>query len=77
MAGLVALADRIGVPCDGWFDGLRLSRAQFRTEAPAYLSYRQACEIVRRALRTLPGEGHGRPSASRRTWAISACSGWR
>jgi AraC-like DNA-binding protein len=59
VASLVAMADRLGVPCDDWFDGLRLQRDQFRAEAPAYLSYRQACQIVGRALRALPGEGHG------------------
>ncbi|GAB3516934.1 AraC family transcriptional regulator [Pseudoxanthomonas daejeonensis] len=59
VAGLVAMADRMDVPCDGWFEGLRLERAQFVTETPVYLSYRQACEIVGRALRTLPGDGHG------------------
>ncbi len=59
VAGLVAMADRLGVPCDGWFEGLRLERGQFRAETPVYLSYRHACRIVGRAVRTLPGEGHG------------------
>ena len=26
VAGLVAMADRLGVPCDSWFEGLRLHR---------------------------------------------------
>jgi AraC-like DNA-binding protein len=47
------------VPCEAWFSGLRLRRAQFDGAIPAPLSQRQACEIVRRALRALPGEGHG------------------
>lgn len=59
VAGLVARADRLGVPCDDWFQGTRLRREQFLAVPPVYLSYRQACEIVARALRTLPGEGHG------------------
>ncbi|KAF1693420.1 AraC family transcriptional regulator [Pseudoxanthomonas koreensis] len=53
------MAERLGVPCDGWFEGLRLEPRQFRAETPVYLSYRHACRIVSRALRTLPGEGHG------------------
>ena len=59
VAGLVAMADRLDVPCESWFEGLRLQRSQFRAETPVYLSYRQACEIVGRALPMLPGEGHG------------------
>lgn len=59
VAGLIARADELGVPCEGWFTGLRLQRSQFEADPPVYLSYRQACEIVRRALRSLPGQGHG------------------
>lgn len=59
VSGLIARADELGVSCEGWFAGLRLQRSQFDAESPVYLSYRQACEIVRRALRSLPGEGHG------------------
>ena len=59
VAGLVARADRLGVPCDDWFQGTRLRREQFLAVPPVYLSYRQACEIVGRAVRTLPGEEHG------------------
>ncbi|MCF7223846.1 AraC family transcriptional regulator [Marilutibacter chinensis] len=59
VGGLIARADELGVPCEGWFAGLRLQRSQFDAEPPVYLSYRQACEIVRRALQSLPGEGHG------------------
>ena len=53
------MAERVDAPCDAWFEGLRLERSRFVGGTPVYLSYRQACEIVRRALRTLPGEGHG------------------
>ncbi|MFC5570116.1 AraC family transcriptional regulator [Lysobacter yangpyeongensis] len=62
VAGLVAMAREQGVPCEGWFAGLRLSPAHFAVEpgeSPPYLSYRQASQIIRRALRSLPGEGHG------------------
>lgn len=59
VAGLVARADELGAPCDGWFAGLRLGPAQFDGETPTYLSYRQAGQIIRRALRGLPGRGHG------------------
>ncbi|WP_372013480.1 AraC family transcriptional regulator [Pseudoxanthomonas sp. 10H] len=59
VAGLVGMADRLGVSCDGWFEGTRLQRAQFGAGAPVYLSYRQACQIVGRALHALPGEAHG------------------
>ena len=59
VAALVQMADRVGVDSAPWFAGMRLERAQFEGEAPVYLSYRQACEIIRRALPTLPGDGHG------------------
>lgn len=59
VAALVARADELGVPCDAWFSGLRLRREQFVGEAPIYLSYRQACLIIQRAVSGLPGEGHG------------------
>ncbi len=59
VAGLVRRADELGIHCEPWFDGMPLQRAQFVADVPVYLSYRQACEIVRRALASLPGEGHG------------------
>jgi AraC-like DNA-binding protein len=59
VAGLVALAGEYGVACDPWFAGLRLGPAQFSADALPSLSYRQAALIIRRALRTLPGSGHG------------------
>ncbi len=60
VAGLVAIARERGVACDGWFSGMRLSPAQFdASDTPLYLSYRQASQIIRRALRSLPGHGHG------------------
>jgi len=62
VSGLMAMAREQGASCDGWFAGLRLSAAQFEVgpgESPPYLSYRQASQIIRRALRSLPGEGHG------------------
>jgi len=59
VAGLVAMADRLDVPSNDWFIGTRLDREQFLAETPVYLSYRQACDIVGRALRALPGDAHG------------------
>jgi AraC-like DNA-binding protein len=59
VASLVTRADELGVPCEPWFSGLRLQRSDFSGETLVYLSYRQACEIILRALRTLPGHGHG------------------
>jgi AraC-like DNA-binding protein len=62
VAGLVAMARERGVACEPWFAGLRLAPAQFApgaVESPPYLSYRQASQIIRRALRSLPGQGHG------------------
>jgi AraC-like DNA-binding protein len=59
VAFLIARAGELGVPTDPWFAGLRLRRAQFDGAVPPPLSQREACEIVRRALRALPGEGHG------------------
>jgi AraC-like DNA-binding protein len=59
VAGLVTLAHERGVASDAWFAGLRLGPAQFSVEALPYLSYRQAAQIIRRALRSLPGQGHG------------------
>jgi AraC-like DNA-binding protein len=59
VAGLVALAHESGTACEPWFSGLRLGAAQFSADALPNLSYRQAALIIRRALRTLPGSGHG------------------
>jgi len=59
VAFLIARADELGVPAEPWFAGLRLRRSQFDGPVPAPLSQRQACEIVRRALRALPGDGQG------------------
>lgn len=62
VAGLMAMAREREVACEPWFAGLRLGPAQFAAgplESPPHLSYRQASMIIRRALRSLPGEGHG------------------
>lgn len=59
VAALVQMADRLDVPSAPWFEGMRLDRVQFDGETPVYLSYRQACEIIRRALSSLPDECHG------------------
>ncbi|WP_192631596.1 AraC family transcriptional regulator [Lysobacter sp. OAE881] len=59
VAGLVAMAREHGVACEHWFSGLRLGPAAFDGEAPVYLSYRQACQIIRRAVLSLPVHGPG------------------
>src|SRR5688572_1515694 len=59
VAGLVAMAREHGIGCEHWFSGLRLGPAEFDGETPVYLSYRQACQIVRRAVRSLPVHGPG------------------
>jgi len=56
---LLARADELEVGTDAWFAGTRLHRGLFDAESPAYVSYRQACGIIRRALERLPGDGHG------------------
>lgn len=59
VAGLVALADEYDVASESWFAGLRLGPAQFSADPLPNLSYRQAALVIRRALRALPGSGHG------------------
>lgn len=59
VVGLLTRADELGVATDGWFAGTRLDRSRFQADAPAYVSYRQACGIIHRALDSLPGDGHG------------------
>lgn len=65
VGGLLARADELGVDPRGWFTGTALSRADFEGDSPGYLSYRQACGIIARALDTLPGDGHGLANGSR------------
>ena len=50
VAELIQLADRLGVDSRLWFEGMRLDNTRFDDEPPVYLSYRQACQIIRRAL---------------------------
>ncbi len=67
VAGLVTMAREAGIGCDGWFAGLRLGPAEFDGETPVYLSYRQACQIIRRAIRSLPVRGAGLVLGERQT----------
>lgn len=53
LCGLVLLAGELGVGCEDWFAGMRLSVNEIH-DPSARVSYRQASEIIRRALRTLP-----------------------
>lgn len=69
VAALVAHAAAMGAPCTSWFDGLRLDAADFAGPQLPYLSYREACLVIQRALDSLPGEGHGLALGSRQTFA--------
>jgi AraC-like DNA-binding protein len=67
IAGLVAMAREAGIGCEGWFIGLRLGPAEFDGDTPVYLSYRQTCQIIRRAMRSLPIRGPGLVLGERQT----------
>ncbi|MBU8976843.1 AraC family transcriptional regulator [Lysobacter sp. MMG2] len=67
VAGLVAMAREHGVASEPWFSGLRLGPAAFDGETPVYLSYRQAGQIIRRAVRSLPVRGPGLVLGERQT----------
>ena len=58
LCGLVLLAGELGVNCEGWFAGMRLNVQEIH-DPQARVSYRQASEIIRRALPTLPIDGVG------------------
>ena len=70
VAGLVERATELGVDSTSWFDGMRVSRGEFahRGSSP-YLSYREACRIIQRALPTLPGHDHGLVLGNRQSMA--------
>lgn len=59
IAALLARAVELDVCSAPWFDGLRIGPADFDAPDPPCLSYREVCGILRRALASLPGEGHG------------------
>ena len=59
IAALCRRAAELDIDSTPWFEGMRLSPADFDAPDPPYLSYREACDILRRALASLPGEGHG------------------
>lgn len=70
VAGLVARAEELGVDFAPWFSGLRLEGKHFKDPvALPYLSYREACCIIGRAISGLPGEGHGLEQGDRQTLA--------
>lgn len=58
LSGLCLMAEEHGIACEHWFAGLRLGRAQV-DDASVRVSYRQASQVVRRALRDLPGPDTG------------------
>lgn len=53
LCSLVLLAGEFGVNCETWFTGLRLTPREIQ-DPQARVSYRQATEVIRRALPTLP-----------------------
>ncbi|MEL1266049.1 AraC family transcriptional regulator [Pseudoxanthomonas putridarboris] len=58
LCSLVLLAGELGVNCDAWFAGMRLNVQEIH-DPQARVSYRQASEVIRRALPTLPIDGVG------------------
>lgn len=58
LCSLVLLAGELGVSCESWFAGMRLNVQEIH-DPQARVSYRQASEIIRRALPTLPIDGVG------------------
>jgi len=58
LCSLVLLAGELGVNCEPWFSGLRLTPREIQ-DPQARVSYRQATEVIRRALPTLPIEDVG------------------
>lgn len=59
VAALLGRAQELGIDSGPWFRDTRLVPADFIAPEPPYLSYQDACGILRRALDALPGEGHG------------------
>ncbi len=53
LCGLLLLGSELGVNTDAWLAGLQLSAEQLN-DPLARISYRQAIEVIRRALPTLP-----------------------
>lgn len=58
LCGLMLMADELGISSDSWLTGLRLSPEQL-SDSQTRISWRQAIEIIRRALPTLPLDGVG------------------
>lgn len=58
LCSLVPLAGESGVNCESWFTGLLLTPRESQ-DPQARVSYRQATEVIRRALPTLPIEDVG------------------
>lgn len=60
VATLVGRGLELGVPIAPWFQGMRVGPRDFADPQNApYLTYREACRVIQRALAALPGEGHG------------------
>ena len=58
LCGLMLLAAEMGVDCNGWFTGTRLQPQEI-SSPDTRMSYRQASEVIRRALPALPVDGVG------------------
>lgn len=60
VATLVAHGLDTGVAIAPWFEGMRVGPRDFTgPQGPPYLTYREACRVIQRALAALPGEGLG------------------
>lgn len=60
VAALMQRAEELGVDCAPWFHQLRIGADSFAsTHTPPPLSHQEVIQILRRALTTLPGAGHG------------------
>ena len=58
LCGLLLLAEQLGLNSDNWLNGLQLSATQLN-DPSTRISYRQAIEVIRRALPTFPITGVG------------------
>ncbi|WP_313173482.1 AraC family transcriptional regulator [Stenotrophomonas sp.] len=58
LSGLLLLGSQLGVDTENWLSGLHLSSDQLN-DPRTRISYRQAYEVIRRALPTLPIEAAG------------------
>ena len=73
LCGLMQFAAERGTDCNAWFAGTGL-QPEGISNPDTRISYRQASTVIRRALAALAWAWCW---VAARTWATSACSGWR